>query len=131
MHELTIARNLIEMVAAHAASQGETHVAAIRIRLGELSGFRRALLFCFDRAARGTVCDGAALEIEEVPLTVQCRTCNAARRPTARYTFRCGTCGMPANEVVTGREMQVTGIEFGAPASPARPIQPAFEEHRP
>ena len=127
MHELTVARNLIEMVGAHAASHGHGNVSAIRIRLGELSGFRRALLFCFDRAARGTVCDGAELEIEDVPLTVHCQHCDGARRPSGRYTFRCGICGMPAHEVVTGREMQVIAIEF-AP-QPVRPA-PAFEELR-
>ncbi len=113
MHELSIAQNLIELVSEHASQEGACRVRTIRIRLGELSGFQRALYFCFERVAQNTVCEGARLEIETVPLTLHCGTCNDTRRPSTRYSFRCCECGMPASEVVTGREMQITAIEFG------------------
>jgi hydrogenase nickel incorporation protein HypA/HybF len=112
MHELSIAQNLIELVSDHAEREGASRVRCIHIRLGELSGFQRALYFCFDRVARGTVCDSARLSIEDVPLTVRCDHCDDVKRPGARYNFRCPTCGMPTPKVVTGREMQVTAIEL-------------------
>ena len=113
MHELSVASSLVELVSEHAAQQKADCVKTIHVRLGELSGFRRALYFCFDRVSRGTVCDGARLIIEDVPLTVHCEHCDATKRPGARYNFRCPTCGMPTPKVVTGREMQVTAIELG------------------
>ncbi len=119
MHELSIAQSLIELVSDHAAREGAARVRTVHIRLGELSGFRRALYFCFDRVSRGTACEGARLSIEDVPLTVHCDHCNQVKRPGARYNFRCPTCGMPTPKVVTGREMQVTAIELDF--TPRRP----------
>lgn len=119
MHELSIAESLIELVCDHARREGAARVRAINLRLGELSGFRRALYFCFEAVARGTICEGARLTIEEVPLTLRCGPCDAVKRPRTRYTFRCPTCGMPTPEVVTGREMQVVSIELDFADQPA------------
>ena len=112
MHELTIAQSLVDMVCEHATEKKATRVKTIHLRLGELSGFNRALYFCFDRVTKGTVCDGAGLDIETVPLTVQCEHCNEIKRPGGRYNFRCPDCGMPTPNVITGREMQVSAIEL-------------------
>ena len=129
MHELSIARSLIELVSEHADREAAAGVRTIHIRLGELSGFRRALYFCFDRVSRGTLCEGARLVVEDVPLTVHCDHCDAIKRPGARYNFRCPTCGMPTPKVVTGREMQVTAIELdfegSEPADAAHPYDRA------
>ena len=117
MHELALARSLIELVDDYAAEQGGREVRRIHVRLGQLSAMTRALYFCFGSAARGTRCEGARLEIEEVPLTLRCRGCAAVKTPSGRYNFRCPDCGLPTPEVVTGREMQLTAIELGPPKS--------------
>lgn len=121
MHELSVARALVELVADHAAREGAERVRQVRIRLGELSGFRRALCFCFDSVVRGTACEGAELIIDEVPLRLRCRHCGVTGRPRARYTFRCFACGMPASEVVSGREMQITAVELEFAEAPPPP----------
>lgn len=91
--------------------------------MGVLSGFRRALYFCFDAASRGTLCEGAALDIEEIPLTVFCHTCAEVKSPPSLYNFRCPSCGMPTPKVVTGREMQLVSLalEFAGPPTAADP----------
>ena len=111
MHELTIARSLIELASEHAEQKYADRVTRINIRLGVASGLLRPLYFCFAAASRGTRCDGAILEIEEVPLTVMCPTCDEVKTPGTRYSFRCPDCGSPTPEVVTGREMQLVTIE--------------------
>ncbi len=111
MHELTIARSLIELASEHAEQKHADRVTRINIRLGVASGLLRPLYFCFATASRGTRCDGAILEIEEVPLTVMCPTCDEVKTPGTRYSFRCPDCGSPTPEVVTGREMQLVTIE--------------------
>jgi hydrogenase nickel incorporation protein HypA/HybF len=125
MHELTLARSLIEMVDDYAARNGAARVRRINVRLGELSAMTRALYFCFGSAARGTTCEDAELVIDEVPLTVMCRACDAVKTPGSRYNFRCPDCGRPTPEVVTGREMQLTSIELDGPAETGRPSSPA------
>lgn len=112
MHELTLARNLIELACEHARAQGADRVKRIQVRLGVLSGMLKPLYFCFGPAARGTACEDARLEIEEVPLTVECPNCRAIKVPHTRYSFRCPTCGSPTPKVVTGREMVLVALEL-------------------
>lgn len=60
MHELGLARNVVSIVAEHA---GARRVRRVRLAIGPLACVeRRALGFCFDLAAEGTVLAGAGLE---------------------------------------------------------------------
>lgn len=117
MHELSIATALIDQVSDYASKAGAGRVARISVRMGVLSGISRALYFCFPSAARGTVCEGAILNIEDVPLTVMCSTCEAVKIPAALYNFRCPDCGRPTPKVISGREMQLVSIEYVASVS--------------
>jgi hydrogenase nickel incorporation protein HypA/HybF len=110
MHELSIATSLIELAADHAARQGAVRVARVGIRVGVLQHIARSIAFCFDLAARGTPCEGALLDIEEVELTVRCPACNEVKHPRGRYNFRCPDCGSATPIVVTGRELQLVSI---------------------
>lgn len=112
MHELALARSLTEMVDEYAAQQGVDRVRQINVRLGELSAMARALYFCFGSASQGTSCEGAILNIEDIPLTVFCAACDVVKTPRGRYSFRCPDCGLPTPTVITGREMQLTSIEL-------------------
>lgn len=112
MHELTLAKALVEMASDYAARNGAPRVKRISVRLGVLAGIMRSLYFCFEPASRGTRCEGAVLDIEEVPLTVQCTACNEIKTPKGLYNFRCPTCGRPTPKVVTGREMQLVALEL-------------------
>lgn len=112
MHELALAHSLTEMVDAYVTEHGVTRVKQINVRLGQMSAMTRALHVCFSSASEGTSCEGATLNIDEVPLTVFCGACDAVKTPTGKYSFRCPDCGMPAHEVVTGREMQLVSIEL-------------------
>jgi hydrogenase nickel incorporation protein HypA/HybF len=112
MHELTIARHLVDLACEHAREQGADRVKSLQVRLGILSGMLKPLYFCFDAASRGTMCEGAALEIDEVPLTVMCPRCAVPKTPRTRHIFRCPTCGSPTPRVVTGREMQLVSLEL-------------------
>ena len=115
MHEMTIASALVEQISEHAAGVGAARVAEINIRMGVLSGIARSLYFCFPCATRGTLCEGAILRIDEVPLTVMCTHCDAVKTPAALYNFRCPDCGRPTPKVLTGREMQLISLGFAPP----------------
>lgn len=125
MHEVTIATSLVEQVCEYARSNGAERVTRIDIRLGALRGIARSLQFCFVSATEGTLCDGATLCIEEVPLTVMCTHCNAVKVPAALYNFRCPDCGYPTPKVLTGREMDLISLGL-VPAQP-EPAHPNTE----
>lgn len=112
MHELTIANSLVELACAHAVENGAQRVKAISVRMGVLCGIGRSLYFCFEPASRGSLCEGAVLSIEEVPLSVRCEHCDDVKVPRALYNFRCPDCGYPTPKVVSGREMELVSIEL-------------------
>jgi hydrogenase nickel incorporation protein HypA/HybF len=70
MHEASLIRNLIRKITVVAQTQGAGRVAGVRIRLGALSHispehFREH----FRHGTRGTVAEGARLEIETMTAT--------------------------------------------------------------
>ena len=117
MHELALARSLIEMIDAYAIENGAPRVKRVHVRLGVLSAMTRALYVSFNAASRGTLCEGAMLDIEEVPLRVFCRFCDQVKQPSGRYNFRCPDCGHATPKVVTGREMQLVSITLDESAT--------------
>jgi hydrogenase nickel incorporation protein HypA/HybF len=127
MHELALARSLIEMVDDYAGSHQADRVARIHVRLGVLSVITRALHVSFTAACRGTRCEGAELFIEEIPLTVDCGFCEAVKQPSGRYNFRCPDCGRATPKVVTGREMQLVSIILDD--APGEEVQPMIRSH--
>lgn len=131
MHELSIATSLVELACSHAAQRGGVRVSRVVVRIGVLQHVARSLYFCFDNVARGTACEGATLQIEEVGLTVECPVCRAVKTPRGLYNFRCPDCGAATPRVVTGRELQLVSIglptDAAAGGPPAGP-RPAGEE---
>ncbi|HEX3526619.1 MAG TPA: hydrogenase maturation nickel metallochaperone HypA [Thermoanaerobaculia bacterium] len=112
MHELSIALSLIDAAAEKAEELGAVRVEALHLKLGALSGVvREALLFSFDLAAAGTPIEGARLEIEEIPVSVFCRTCKTEQQLPGIQSFRCPVCDTPTPDVVRGRELELTSLE--------------------
>lgn len=111
MHELSIALSIVEM-AEERAEWMEARVAAVRVRIGPLSGVvPEALASAFDMAIEGTALAGARLVIEESPVVILCARCGERRPLPSASDFRCPVCGAPASEVVGGAELLVTALE--------------------
>ena len=112
MHELSIAQSLIELACEAAARDDCERVTRVFIRLGALSGVvKQALEFSFELAAEDTPCAGAALEIEDVMITVYCPSCDARKTIAGDYRFCCLTCGAPTPQILTGRELELVSVE--------------------
>ena len=111
MHELTIARSLIDLASEYAEENQARAIDHIFVRLGVLSGMLRPLHFCFTSAARGTICEGAKLDIEEVAVTVECSHCGQVGYPVNLHSMRCPKCFSTTVRIVTGNEMQLVSIK--------------------
>lgn len=112
MHELSIAMSIVDVVQEEARLLGGVRVEAVHLKLGQLSGVvKEALLFSFEIACAESPLRGAKLVIEEVPAVVNCSTCGGERPVHSLQSFCCAECGMPAFEVVAGREILVTALE--------------------
>jgi hydrogenase nickel incorporation protein HypA/HybF len=116
MHELSIARSLIEVATEQlgpAESKTEAgYVSAVKVRIGVLSGVvPEALRTAFEMAAVGTDLDGASLEIEQVDLAVWCPDCAAERVLPDTRRLSCPACNAPTPRIVRGRELELVSIE--------------------
>jgi hydrogenase nickel incorporation protein HypA/HybF len=115
VHELSVALSLLEGVVERAESEGIERVTGVNVRVGAFSGIARdALLFSWDLATADTIAAGSALRIEDVALVVFCERCRAQSEPLPDTGFACRACGMPATQIVSGRELQVVGMEVPA-----------------
>ena len=112
MHELSIAVNLVEIADQAASNAGLTHVTAVHLRLGQLSGVvADALLFGYDITTQGTRLEGSRLEIQEAPVIVFCSQCQADYPLPDIQLFRCPGCGDSAVFVTAGKEIELVSIE--------------------
>jgi len=112
MHEAGIAQNLIEAVQQRLVNEPGARVAAIHVRVGELSGVSTdALDFAFECLAASTPLSGARLVFDPVPLVVACDACGQ-ESPVEDLVFRCGVCGSERTRIVSGRELEVRTLEL-------------------
>lgn len=111
MHELSIALNLLDLVAEEAARQ-DGRIVAVHLRLGPLAGVvKEALESAYQLAREGTGQEAAELVIEEVPLVAYCPACAAERVLPSAWELVCPQCGAATGQVVRGRELEVVAVE--------------------
>ena len=79
MHELALTSAIVEG-AEEAAN--DRRVLRVTLEIGRLSGvMTEAIQFCFDEVARGTLVEGAVLDIREIDGRARCRRCGAEFEP--------------------------------------------------
>lgn len=111
MHEMAICESIREIMQDQARAGGFSRVERVRLAIGALSGVEvEALRFGFDVAMRGSVAEGARLEIEEVAGTAWCMPCGAGVSIAARYD-PCPQCGSYQLQVTGGQDMTIRELE--------------------
>lgn len=111
MHELSIALSILD-AAAEEAQKRRVRVAAVHLKLGQLSGVvAEALQSAFTLAREEAGMAGAELIIEEKPVRIRCSHCRAVRPIVSLQEFVCADCGAAGAEVVQGRELEVVALE--------------------
>jgi hydrogenase nickel incorporation protein HypA/HybF len=111
MHEMSIAEGVLGIVEETARREGLASVRAVRLEIGELAAVEvPALRFCFESVVRGSVAEGARLEIDATPGQAWCFACCAAV-PLASRVDACPRCGGARLQVCGGTEMRVKELE--------------------
>lgn len=108
MHELSIATGVVDICEQHAAGR---RVLAVSLTIGALSGVvPEALEFCFEAATKGTLLDGARLEIERVAASGCCPACKEVS-VIESFIDSCPRCGGFPLELKSGEELRVKDLE--------------------
>jgi hydrogenase nickel incorporation protein HypA/HybF len=112
MHEMSIAQNIIEIIEEQLRGVKFTKVSVVKMKVGALTAVEpSALSFCFDVISRGTVAEGAGLEIDHVPIRGRCDGCQS-NFEVEEYFFLCPKCGNTNVKLTSGEELLVSELEI-------------------
>lgn len=112
MHELSLTQNLVEIATEHARRAGASAITAVTLEIGALSGvIPEAVEFAFEACSKGTMAEGAVLEIVTVEGLGHCRDCDR-EWPMTALTDPCPQCGAFALDVLQGQEMTLIEMEI-------------------
>jgi hydrogenase nickel incorporation protein HypA/HybF len=94
-------------------------VEVIFLSVGPLSGIEPSLLKrAFEIARMGTIAEAAELDIQSVPIIVECSECGASSE-VRLYHLVCGSCGNWRVRVTQGEELLLLSLELsGIPDDP-------------
>jgi hydrogenase nickel incorporation protein HypA/HybF len=110
MHEVALAEGVLRIVMDAARASAAAHVHTVWVELGALAHVEPdALAFCFDAVTRGSVAEGARLDISRPAGVAWCMPCGA-KVPLARLGDACPQCGSHQLQVLEGEEMRVREI---------------------
>ena len=109
MHEVGIMEEAVRLAAQ--AADGR-RVRKLTLRVGVLSGVvPDALRFAFDVVGKGTVVEGASLEIEAVQAACWCPTCRKEYE-CSDFLSECPRCRNLSGDLRRGRELEIGTVEL-------------------
>ena len=112
MHELSIARSVLEIVRQTIPENDWKDVQTVRLKIGDVSGVvPESLDFSFSAIASDTPFVNAKLEIERVPFSLHCNKCG---RQSTNYSglIVCQYCTSMDTTILSGTELLVSEIEL-------------------
>ena len=113
MHEYSVVQALLDQVEGHVRGRGAVKVHRVRLKLGESAGVDPELFqTALDTFKKGSVLEGAEIEIVHVPTSWECGLC---KTPIARgERLQCAHCG-GAGKQVSGDELVLDQLELEVP----------------
>lgn len=111
MHEMALTESIVDIVCEEARKGGFGKVRVVRLQVGAMAQVEpEALRFCFDAVSRGTVAEGAALDIERRPGEGWCFDCAKTVAMEERFSA-CPECGARHVQMTSGDELRVQELE--------------------
>lgn len=111
MHEMALTESIVEIVSEEARRQGFGRVRVVRIKVGAMAHVEpEALRFCFDAVSRGTVAEGATLDIRRQPGEGWCPDCGRTVPLVERFGA-CPECGRRNVRMTSGDELRIEELE--------------------
>ena len=111
MHEMSLAESALQIIEQAAVANNLRRGSKVRLEIGQLMAVEpQSLRCCLELVARGSLADGAELEITEIPASGWCEQC-AIRIPMLEIIAACPQCGNGRLQPSDGMGMRVTTLE--------------------
>lgn len=112
MHEMSLAEGVLQLVEETARREKASRVKLVVLEIGQMSSVApEAIKFCFEAVTHGSMAQGAALEIVDVPGAGWCMPCGETVPMQERFGA-CPKCGSFQVQPTSGTEMRVREIEI-------------------
>ena len=111
MHEMSLCEGIREIVEDQARRHAAERISRVRLEIGRFSGVEKeALAFAFEVVMRGSVAEGAVLEMIDLPGKAMCYDCVETVVIENRLD-PCPNCGGGKLMPVSGDEMRIKDLE--------------------
>jgi hydrogenase nickel incorporation protein HypA/HybF len=111
MHEIKIAEDLAGIVLEAAAEEKLHKVTGIKISFGQLVQIVPEIFeFAFRETVKDSIAQDALLEIEIIPVRMNCKECGTDFRVEDNI-FKCIKCGSVDLEIINGKELFIKSLE--------------------
>jgi hydrogenase nickel incorporation protein HypA/HybF len=112
MHEIGIVQGALDLALQTAQASAARQILCLRVRVGAMTGVvPDALQFAFEALREGTIAAQARLEIENVPATCWCASCQSEFQPTD-WKQECPRCHQLSSELRRGLELELASVEI-------------------
>ena len=115
MHELSVIDSIIKVVLDHAQKNDAKNIAAVHLRVGELSDLQDEWMQrYFDMVSKNTIAEGALLKIERAPAIMKCAACAEEYKIDVKDLdgIQCPKCGEKKGSLISGREYFIKSMEI-------------------
>lgn len=115
MHEMALVSSIADIVAEYASKNGARHVLEITLVIGSVHDVVDELMdSCFAHMVRGTVAEGAKLNLVKTPMRAQCNDCLLVYPADLRRsdTLKCPDCGSRSFSIHNGNEFLIRDIKL-------------------
>lgn len=111
MHEMALCESVLGILQEQARAKSFHQVKVVRLQIGALScATPETLDFCFNAVTKGTLAEGARLELLRTPGQAWCVSCGETVILDERYD-PCPQCGSYELQITGGDEMRVWELE--------------------
>lgn len=111
MHEMSLMGGVFEVIEQTLSLYEVNRVLQVKLKVGELTNAEPdALLMAFEAYSKDTVCEGAELIVERVPVLGRCRQCQNEFSIKTIF-FICPNCQNPNIEIIQGEELLLESLE--------------------
>jgi hydrogenase nickel incorporation protein HypA/HybF len=111
MHEMSVTKNLLDLVLEEANKASASRVTKVNVVLGEMTGIIDHYVQAnFELLSKNTLAENAKLSFQSIPRQARCRNCNQEYRPSD-LTWTCPKCQSTEIEITGGSELYVESIE--------------------
>lgn len=114
MHELSIMKNILEVVLEYGEQAGAEKISRINLNVGAFMEIvpRWAQTY-FDMISENTIAEKAEIHIDTLPAIIKCRSCGQEAQIDLKHLLKkCSNCQSEKIDLISGRELQIDSIEI-------------------